>query len=130
MGEHKTPGLKKTGGPQSRQSRLRLGLRPWSPLVPAAVLVLLWQGISMAGLLPGYMLPSPLRVAGAFTGDFPLLMFHLGRTLLEAAAGLALAVAAAFFLSILMDLSPFLKTAVNPRSSSPKPCPPSPWPPC
>jgi ABC-type nitrate/sulfonate/bicarbonate transport system permease component len=41
-------------------------------------------------------------------------MFHLGRTLAEAAAGLALAVAAAFILSILMDLSPFLKASVNP----------------
>jgi ABC-type nitrate/sulfonate/bicarbonate transport system permease component len=79
-----------------------------------AALVLLWQGISAAGLLPGYMLPGPLRVAEAFYGDFPLLMFHLGRTLLEAAAGLALAVAAAFVLAVLMDLSPLLKAAVNP----------------
>jgi ABC-type nitrate/sulfonate/bicarbonate transport system permease component len=89
-------------------------LRGWFPLVPAAALILLWQGISASGLLPGYMLPSPLRVAGAFAGDFPLLMTHLGRTLLEAASGLALAVAAAFILSVLMDLSPVLKASVNP----------------
>ncbi|MDR1239738.1 MAG: ABC transporter permease [Treponema sp.] len=86
----------------------------WPSLVPAAALILLWQGISMTGLLPGFMLPSPLRVAGAFAGDFPLLMFHLGRTLLEAASGLALAMAASFILAILMDLSPFLKASVNP----------------
>jgi ABC-type nitrate/sulfonate/bicarbonate transport system permease component len=89
-------------------------LRGWPAPVLLLALVLLWQGISMAGLLPGYMLPSPLRVAGAFAGDFPLLMFHLGRTLLEALAGLALAVAASFILAILMDLSPFLKASVNP----------------
>lgn len=113
MGELKIPEAKKTRGQRSGL-RLRLRLRRWSPLIPAAALILLWQGISMAGFLPGYMLPSPLRVAGAFAGDFPLLMFHLGRTLLEAAAGLALAVAAAFSLAVLMDLSPFLKASVNP----------------
>jgi ABC-type nitrate/sulfonate/bicarbonate transport system permease component len=108
MTEKKDPPRKKTG------SRPAAPYRGWPSLVLLPALVLLWQGISMAGLLPGYMLPGPLRVAGAFAGDFPLLMFHLGRTLLEAASGLALAVAASFILAILMDLSPFLKAAVNP----------------
>jgi ABC-type nitrate/sulfonate/bicarbonate transport system permease component len=83
-------------------------------LVLIAALVLIWQGVSMAGLLPGYMLPSPVRVALAFAGDFPLLMHHLGRTLGEAAFGLGIAVAASFILAVLMDANRFLKQSVSP----------------
>jgi ABC-type nitrate/sulfonate/bicarbonate transport system permease component len=97
-----------------RSKGLRARLRGWPSFALLAALILLWQGVSMAGFLPGYMLPSPLRVAGAFIRDFPLLMFHLGRTLLEAASGLALAVAASFILAILMDANPFLKASVSP----------------
>ncbi|MDR0878275.1 MAG: ABC transporter permease [Treponema sp.] len=68
----------------------------------------------MAGILPGYMLPSPVRVGAAFVKDFPLLMHHLGRTLQEAAIGLAAAVAASFILAILMDANRFLKASVTP----------------
>jgi ABC-type nitrate/sulfonate/bicarbonate transport system permease component len=86
----------------------------WPPFVLIAALVLIWQLVSMAGLLPGYMLPSPVRVTGAFIGDFPLLMRHLGRTLQEAALGLVFAIAASFILAILMDANRFLKASVTP----------------
>jgi ABC-type nitrate/sulfonate/bicarbonate transport system permease component len=88
--------------------------RNWQSLVLVAALVLIWQIVAMAGLLPGYMLPSPVRVVQAFIGDFPLLMRHLGRTVLEALCGLAFAVAASFILAVLMDASAFLKRAVTP----------------
>jgi ABC-type nitrate/sulfonate/bicarbonate transport system permease component len=65
----------------------------------------------MSGLIPGYMLPGPLRVTAAFAADFTLLMGHLRRTLLEAAAGLSLAIAASFVLAIIMDASGFIKKA-------------------
>jgi ABC-type nitrate/sulfonate/bicarbonate transport system permease component len=77
-------------------------------------LILIWQGIAAAGLLPGYMLPGPDRVLAAFIADFPLLMRHLGRTVLEALSGLALAVAASFVLAVLMDANRFLKQSVTP----------------
>jgi ABC-type nitrate/sulfonate/bicarbonate transport system permease component len=86
----------------------------WQPLVPLAVLLLLWQFLSMSGFIPGYMLPGPARVTTAFIADFSLLMRHLWRTLLEAMAGLALAIAASFALALVMDANRFLKQSVTP----------------
>jgi ABC-type nitrate/sulfonate/bicarbonate transport system permease component len=88
--------------------------RNWQSPALVVLLVLRWEGVSAAGLLPGYMLPSPVRVLAAFAGDFPLLMRHLGRTLLEALCGLAFAIAASFILAILMDANAFLKKAATP----------------
>jgi ABC-type nitrate/sulfonate/bicarbonate transport system permease component len=86
----------------------------WQTAAPLAALVLLWQFLSMSGLIPGYMLPSPLRVVEAFAADFPLLMRHLCYTLAEAAAGLALAITASFALALLMDANVFLKRSLTP----------------
>jgi ABC-type nitrate/sulfonate/bicarbonate transport system permease component len=86
----------------------------WLPLVPIAAILLVWQFLSAGGIIPGYMLPSPLRVIAAFTADFPLLMSHLRRTLMEAASGLALAIAASFALAIIMDANRFLRQSITP----------------
>jgi ABC-type nitrate/sulfonate/bicarbonate transport system permease component len=88
--------------------------RSWQSTVLVAALILCWQGLCMSGIVPGYMLPSPIRVLAAFIADFPLLMGHMGRTLLEAFCGLALAVAASFILAVLMDANRFLKQSVTP----------------
>lgn len=79
-----------------------------------AALVLLWQTLSMTGVLPAYMLPGPVKVVSAFIRDFPLLLTHLGYTLYEALAGLALSIIGAFLLALLMDASPLLKAAIRP----------------
>ena len=89
-------------------------MRNWQPLVPAAALLLLWQGLSMSGIVPGYMLPSPLRVTAVFAADFPLLLRHLRHTLIEALAGLTLAAAAAIALAIAMDSSRLLRDSLSP----------------
>jgi ABC-type nitrate/sulfonate/bicarbonate transport system permease component len=90
--------------------------KPQNPqsLVLAAVLVLLWQLTAMAGFLPAYMLPSPVRVVQAFIADFPLLMRHLSRTLVEALWGLLLSVAVSLALAVLLDANRFFKRAVTP----------------
>lgn len=51
-------------------------------------LLVLWQFLSTSGLLPAYLLPSPVQVIKAFVQDFPLLVVHSKVTLLEAAMGL------------------------------------------
>jgi ABC-type nitrate/sulfonate/bicarbonate transport system permease component len=79
-----------------------------------AVLIVAWQIISVLGVLPAYMLPSPVQVALTFVRDFPLLMRHLGYTLAEAAVGLGISVVAAILLAVVMDASVFLKRAVTP----------------
>jgi ABC-type nitrate/sulfonate/bicarbonate transport system permease component len=86
----------------------------WQPFLVFTALILLWQLASMSGLVPGYMLPSPVRVGAAFVSDFSLLMRHLRRTLLEAVAGLSLAAAAAFVLAIAMDANRLLKESLSP----------------
>jgi ABC-type nitrate/sulfonate/bicarbonate transport system permease component len=78
------------------------------------LIVLIWQGVSMARLVPSYMLPSPVDVILAFIRDFRLLAGHLGYTLFEAAAGLLLSIMGAFILAVTMDAVPFLKASVNP----------------
>jgi ABC-type nitrate/sulfonate/bicarbonate transport system permease component len=79
-----------------------------------AALIAVWQTISMTGMIPPYMLPGPAKVARAFISDFPLLMGHLGHTLLEAGLGLGVSVAAATALAVVMDANRFLKRAVTP----------------
>ena len=86
-------------------------------LIPAATIagiLLIWQIAHMAGLLPEYMLPSPIQVVKAFTDDFPLLMSHAGTTLFEAFLGLIIAVSLAFILSALMDRFDVLYKALKP----------------
>ena len=86
----------------------------WQPLIPLAALILLWQILSTGGFIPGYMLPSPLRVCTAFINDFPLLMRHLAYTLMEALAGLSLAIIASFVLALVMDANRFLRQSITP----------------
>ena len=86
----------------------------WLPFIPIAILLLAWQLLSMSKIIPPYMLPSPLRVIEAFISDFPLLMKHLLYTLMEAMAGLTIAVIAAFILAIIMDANVFIKKSLTP----------------
>jgi len=86
----------------------------WLPFIPIAVVLLLWQVLSTSGIVPPYMLPSPLRVTEAFVGDFPLLMRHLLSTLREAFTGLAIAVSAAFVLAVIMDANRLIKQSLTP----------------
>lgn len=75
-------------------------------LIPAAVIagiMILWQLVCVIGLVPGYMLPSPVQVMRAFINDFPLLMGHARTTLIEAALGLFGGVALGFICAAVMD---------------------------
>ncbi|MFR7991822.1 MAG: ABC transporter permease [Lachnospiraceae bacterium] len=72
---------------------------------PAAILMLLlvWQGVCMMDLVPGYMLPSPEQVWQAFVSDAPLLMRHAVYTLQEAIAGLLIGIGLGFVSAVVMD---------------------------
>ncbi len=74
----------------------------WTVSALAALLVL-WQAVSMAGLIPNFMLPSPVDVGKAFVGDFGLLMENAKVTLLEAALGLACGIAVGFLMAVIME---------------------------
>lgn len=82
----------------------------------AAILVILvvWQMVSSLGIVPGYMLPSPVQVVKAFVQEFPLLMENARVTLQEAFIGLACGVAFGFIMAVLMDRFEVLYKAFYP----------------
>ena len=86
--------------------------------LPAAgaliLIVLIWQFLSMTGIVPAYMLPSPVAVVKAFVKDLPNIMFHASTTLKEAAAGLAIGIGLAFVMAAVMDRFGLLQKALYP----------------
>lgn len=78
------------------------------------LLILIWQLVCSLGLVSDFLLPSPLRVAGAFVSEFPVLMGHSVTTLFEAFTGLFLALALGFVLALLMDTFDPLYRALYP----------------
>ena len=74
----------------------------WSVSAILSILIL-WQLSVSLGLVEGFMLPSPVQVAGAFMKEFPSLMENARITLAEAGLGLALGIAAGFGAAVLMD---------------------------
>lgn len=74
----------------------------WSVLAILIILVV-WQTASATGLIPKFMLPSPVDVVEAFVEDFPLLMSNAGVTLAEAFVGLGVGILFGFFMAVIMD---------------------------
>lgn len=68
----------------------------------------------MAGLVPGYMLPSPVDVIKAFISEFPLLMENAKVTLMEAFIGLGCGVALGFLMAVIMNRFDRLYKALYP----------------
>lgn len=79
-----------------------------------ALLLLIWQSACSLGLIPGFLLPSPVEVAQAFWQELPLLWENAAVTLQEAFLGLALGVAAGFGAAVLMDSCAVLRRAFYP----------------
>lgn len=78
------------------------------------ILLLLWQFLSTSGVLPSYLLPSPLDVVRAFVDDFSQLMMHARITLIEAAIGLIFGIISGFLCAFLMDRKPLIRDALYP----------------
>ncbi|MBQ7956549.1 MAG: ABC transporter permease [Clostridia bacterium] len=85
------------------------------PSVTAIIaLLIIWQSVCSTGLIPSYMLPSPVEVIQAFISEFPLLMKNLVVTLQEAFIGLFLGVSVGFIAAVLMDTFDILYKAFYP----------------
>lgn len=67
------------------------------------VILLGWEVISVSGIVPSYMLPSPVAVLTALFGDLPTILFHAKFTLLESFYGLLIGIALAFVFATMMD---------------------------
>ena len=87
--------------------------RLWSAAA-LVVIIVIWQVAASAGLVPGYMLPSPVEVVQALITDFPLLMEHAKVTLAEAFLGLFCGVVLGFVMAVIMDRFDRLYQALYP----------------
>ena len=85
-----------------------------APFVFIFLILVIWQLLSVSGIIPGFMLPSPVKVVKAFCKDFPLLMYHLEITLVEAFTGIFVSILFAFVFAIVMDRFTFINRAVYP----------------
>lgn len=87
-------------------------------LLPAAcallVILALWQLLCMSGLIPTYMLPSPLEVVAAFINNFGMIMTHAVYTLQETIYGLLIGIALAFVIATIMDRFLMMNRALYP----------------
>lgn len=83
-------------------------------VIAVAALLVLWQSVCMAGLIPAYMLPSPIQVLQAFVDELPLLWENAWITLQEAFIGLLLGVSVGFLAAVLMDAFEILYKAFYP----------------
>ena len=66
------------------------------------------------GIVPKFMLPSPLDVIRAFIADLPLLVKHSRISLLESFLGLAIGVGLGFLIALLMERYEILHKALYP----------------
>ena len=90
-------------------------LKSKGPSVAAvAGLLILWQLVCTVGLVPSYMLPSPVLVLEAFFGELDALWKNSLITLQEAFIGLLLGVSVGFLAAVLMDAFEVLYKAFYP----------------
>lgn len=90
-------------------------LKRRGPAIFAVVLLLtVWQLACSCGLVPKFMLPSPVDVVKAFVSELPLLWENSLVTLQEAFIGLILGVLLGFLVAVLMDAFEVLYRAFYP----------------
>lgn len=79
----------------------------YAKYIPAAValigIILIWQLVCMTGIVPSYMLPSPVEVVKALASDIETIIFHAKFTLQETFYGLLIGIALSFIGATLMD---------------------------
>lgn len=67
------------------------------------IVLLVWQASSGLGLIPKFLLPSPLDVGKAFLSDFSLLMSNARVTVIEALLGLTVGIFIGFLMAVIME---------------------------
>lgn len=79
-----------------------------------AVLLVLWQLIVDGGVIPRFLLPSPMDIGRTLIRILPDIYHHTIITLAEAFAGFVLSILLALILAVLMDSIPVVKKAIYP----------------
>ena len=73
-----------------------------------------WQAVVSCGVVPSFMLPSPVQVVQAFVTDFPDLMANAWTSLQETFWGMLIAVVLAFCSAFLMDRFHLVRKSLYP----------------
>ncbi len=84
---------------------VNIGRKAWNiyPFLSLLIIIFIWEIVTVVGLLPQYMLPSPKSVVLGIYEDRSLLMEHSFYTLSEAFVGLILGILLGFLIATLMD---------------------------
>src|SRR5690625_3684819 len=85
-----------------------------APLGAFIALILLWQAVAVAELVPADMLPAPTRVLSAAGAERQALLHHSAPTLFATLIGFVLSVSVAFLTAMVLDFSALLRRAVLP----------------
>ncbi|WP_035425518.1 ABC transporter permease [Atopobium fossor] len=73
------------------------------PALSLLGVLLAWQLVVVCGLVPNYLLPTPIQVFGALVKEASLLFAHTKTTLIEALIGLVIGTVVGSTFAILMD---------------------------
>ena len=73
------------------------------PIISLLGVLIVWEVVCDTGIVPDFMVPSPLAVLRALVTDAPLIFQHTLTTLAEAALGLGVGVIMGFVVALLMD---------------------------
>ena len=77
--------------------------RVLTPLLTVVGLLVVWELVVDLGLIPNFLLPTPVQVVQALVNDISLIVGHAATTLVETAIGLLIGVALGFAIAVLMD---------------------------
>lgn len=83
-------------------------------VIALCILLLAWQAVSTSGIVPDYMLPSPVKVLKVLISDAETILTHGRVTLTEAFYGLLIGIGLAFIIATLMDYIPVMRKALYP----------------
>ena len=84
------------------------------PTLTVACILALWQAVVAFGIVPNFLLPSPVQVVYALAADASLLAMHSAATLTEAALGLVIGTGVGFVVAVLMDRFQTVSLALDP----------------
>lgn len=85
-----------------------------APVLLITLLIAVWELVVRVKDIPLYVLPAPSQVVGSLVTDWSVLAGHAGVTVMEALAGMAIALVLAVTLGIAMDAFPAVKSGLYP----------------
>jgi len=85
-----------------------------APLATALALLAIWQAIVSFATLPPFILPGPVRVAGALWDNTGLIAFHAWITLLEVLVGIVIGAVLGAATALHLATSPLARRLVRP----------------